>query len=140
MGKLKVKVFLAILLVIMSFSICYASDSGEILPTGITLSKSSTEICIGFNNVDTKCDCSVLTTPTILPDNATDKTVTWTSSDTSILDIKNDRIVAKQKGKIVLTAKTVNGLTASCDVEIVDHKCFTDNNYQYDENNHWQNG
>lgn len=110
----------------------------EILPTGITLSKSSTQMCIGANGVDTKLRCSVLSVPTITPENATDKTVTWTSSNNSIVGIENGYIIAKQKGSIVLTAKTVNGLTANCNVEIVDHQCSTGRKYEYDENTHWQ--
>ena len=110
----------------------------EILPTGITLSKSSTRTCIGANGVDTKLRCSVLTVPTITPENATDKTVTWTSSNNSIVGIENGYIIAKQKGSAVLTAKTINGLTANCNVEIVDHQCYTGKYYKYDENTHWQ--
>lgn len=110
----------------------------EILPTGITLSKRSATICIGTNGVDTKLRCSVLTVPTVKPENATDKNITWTSSDNSAMVIKNGYIIAKQKGSAVLTAETVNGLIANCNVEIVDHQCFTDEKYKYDENTHWQ--
>ncbi len=113
-------------------------ELSEILPTDITLSKTKTTTCIGANGVDTKLRCSVLTEPIFTPENVTDKTITWTSSDDSIVSIKNGYIIAKQKGKIVLTAETVNGLTANCDVEIVDHQCFTSDEFKYDADSHWQ--
>lgn len=57
-------------------------------------------------------------TSTILPSNATDKNVTWTSSDSKVVAIDNNGgITAKSVGRAVITATTENGnYTAYCEV------------------------
>lgn len=56
-------------------------------------------------------------TPTVYPTNASNKQITWTSSDTSIATVTSaGRVVAKEKkGSTTITAKTVDGgFTATC--------------------------
>ena len=55
----------------------------------------------------------------VIPDNTTDKTTTWTSSDPTIAEVKGSTIYAKKQGKVTVTAKTANGKTASCEISIV---------------------
>ena len=56
----------------------------------------------------------------ILPENTANKTVTWTSSDTSVVTVTiTGTIKARSCGEAVITAKTANGLTASCYVTVV---------------------
>ena len=107
-----------------------------ILPTSIKLNRSDATICVGINGVDTNMKLSTLLVPTILPNNVTDNTITWTSSDPSILYIdEKERVIATGKGTAKLIATTVNGLKASCIVKIVDHSCFT--SPRHDEEYHW---
>ena len=54
---------------------------------------------------------------TITPDNATDKTVTWTTSDSSIVTIENGKVVAVKVGTAVVTAKA-GEFTATCTVTV----------------------
>ena len=44
-------------------------------------------------------------TASVLPDNATDKTITWTSSDKSIASVESGKVKAVKKGEAKITAK-----------------------------------
>ena len=81
----------------------------EILPTGIKLNKTSVNMLYGGE---------VQLTATVSPSGATDKSVTWSTSDASIASVNNGVVKAKKAGKATITAKTVNGLTAQCSVAI----------------------
>jgi uncharacterized protein YjdB len=64
---------------------------------------------------------SVRLTPAILPQNATNKAVTWSTSDASIASIaaQGDGVVIGQHtGTATITAKTANGLTAACKITV----------------------
>lgn len=76
--------------------------------TNISLNKSSLELIIG--NSDTL-------TATISPSNATNKSVTWSSSNSNIISVDNSgKVTAKSIGSATITAKTANGKTASATV------------------------
>ncbi|MCR5203473.1 MAG: Ig domain-containing protein, partial [Lachnospiraceae bacterium] len=65
---------------------------------------------------------------TITPSNVTDKSLTWTSSNTSVATVSNNgKVTAITKGTATITVKTVNGKTASCTVNVIKDpsKAFT---------------
>ena len=66
--------------------------------------------------------CSHIIKATVLPENATNKNVTWTSSDKSVATVSGGKITAKSAGSCTVTAKTSNGKTASCTVTVVEVK------------------
>ena len=84
-------------------------------PQSINLNKTSATIYYGD---------SLTLTASITPADA-DKTVTWSSSNPAVATVNNGTVKAtgKQAGKTTITAKTVNGLTATCEVTV-----FADNN------------
>ena len=82
----------------------------EIEAESITLSTVSADMLIGE---------SLTLTATVLPENTTDKTVTWTSSESSIAGVDdNGTVTAVSAGTAVITATTVNGRTAECTVTV----------------------
>ncbi len=81
----------------------------EIPVTGITLSRTSANLVVGQ---------SVPISATVLPINAVNKEITWTSSDSSIASIEDNIITANSVGTATITATTYNGLTATCTVKV----------------------
>ena len=73
--------------------------------TGIQLDKASISLIKGESGT---------ITATISPSNTTDKTVTWSSSNSSVAIVNNGTVSAVSAGTADIIAKTSNGLTASC--------------------------
>lgn len=61
---------------------------------------------------------SFMLTATVAPENAIDKTVTWTSSDVSVATVAGGVVSAIASGTAIINATTSNGLTASCAVTV----------------------
>lgn len=80
--------------------------------SGIILNK--TEATVNFGD-------SLNLIATILPDNATDKNVTWHSSDETIAKVVNGAVTTLNMGTVTITATTTNGISAQCVVTIVGH-------------------
>ena len=76
----------------------------------ITLSNKSLVVAKGKNKT---------LTATVLPSDADDKTISWSSSDPSIASInKNGKIAGEKLGTVTITAKTSNGTKATCKVAV----------------------
>ena len=64
---------------------------------------------------------SVQLVPVILPENATNKAVTWSSSNESVAFVASQgdgTVTVQDAGTAIITAKTANGLTASCKITV----------------------
>ncbi len=80
--------------------------------TGVTLNKSALSLIEG--NSETL-------TATVTPDNATNKGITWTSSNTNVAIVSNGKVTAKTVGTTTITVTTVDGgYTASCNVTVTE--------------------
>ncbi len=84
--------------------------------TGVTLKEgedpiSSKEIYAGAN---------FTLTAEVTPDNASDKTITWTSSNNDVATVVNGVVtgVAANATPVTITASTVDGVTATCAVTV----------------------
>ena len=80
--------------------------------TGVSLNKSSLTLSEGE---------TATLTATVTPSNATDKTVTWSSSNTSVATVSSSGVVtAKSIGSATITVTTKDGnKTATCNVTVV---------------------
>ena len=95
--------------------ISYADDPDLRLPVSITLDKTSLE----FDELWQ----TYRLTATVYPSNATNKSVTWTSSNTSVATVSSTGVVlAVGTGKATITAKTINGISATCEVKASMHR------------------
>lgn len=82
----------------------------EIPVTGITVTPSTLELEVGETN-------SLVVT--VAPENASDKTYTWLSSDPSVVTVADDMVTAVGTGNATLTATTNDGnFTATCAVSV----------------------
>ena len=83
--------------------------------TGITLNKASLRLYM--NNTETMPG-SVLLTAAVYPDNATDQSVTWSSSDESKATVdETGKVTAVAKGTLTITAKA-GDQQATCEITI----------------------
>ena len=86
--------------------------------TGVTLSETSAEMTLGGE--------TLTLTATVAPANATNKTVTWTTSDESVATVANGVVTAVAPGTATITATATNGTadtsddkTAACTVTVI---------------------
>ena len=78
--------------------------------TSISLNTTSLELDVGG---------AYTLTATVKPDNASNKGVTWTSSNTNIATVDNGKVVAKSAGTAIITATTKDGnKVATCTVTV----------------------
>ena len=85
------------------------------VPTTIAV----TDIKINENVTNMKEGESKKLTTTITPDNATDKNITWKSSDESIATVSTTgEVTAKKYGTVDITATSTNGKTSTIKINI----------------------
>ena len=95
----------------------FTANYENIPVTGVTLNKDTLELFYG---------ASELLTAAVTPDNAGDKSVTWTSSDPGVATVdENGNVTATGVGTATITATTTDGdKTAACTVTVT--KSITD--------------
>ena len=85
--------------------------------TGINLNKTTSTVKVGATDT---------LTATVLPTNATNQNITWTTSDKNIATVSNGVITGIAKGTVTITATTEDGnYTASCEVEVKEEVAST---------------
>lgn len=89
---------------------CAVTVTAPISVTGVSLNKASTTIEAG--QIDTLI-------ATVTPANASNKSVTWTTSDSDVATVAGGVVTAKGAGTATITATTVDGgFTATCSVKV----------------------
>ena len=104
---------------------CYITCTSKDNPFAAQRCKVNVSVAVGGvsldqNEVTLYETATVLLTPNILPKNATNKKVIWSSSDTSVATVNSKGLVrAVKAGNCVVTCTTKNrGKTASCKVTV----------------------
>ena len=109
-----------------------AIEIGAVPVTGITLDKTSGTLAVG----DT-----VTLTATVLPSNASNKNVTWETSDSSVATVANGVVTALSAGTAVITARTTDGdYTASYTLTVESQTIDLLTTYGYADNTRLSTG
>ena len=88
-------------------------DVEEGIVTGVSLDKSFEPVKLGS---------TLSLTATVAPDDATNKNVTWSSSNESVATVNNGVVTPVAKGNATITVTTEDqGKTATCVVVVTDH-------------------
>jgi uncharacterized protein YjdB len=91
---------------------CVLTVTPIVIPvTHVTLNKTIDTLNVGN---------TLTLTATVFPENATNKNITWLSSDTAIAKVNNGIVTAVAKGTAIITVTTQDGnKTATCNVTAV---------------------
>ena len=84
--------------------------SQDVAVTGITVSPGSAQLAVGG---------TVTLTATVMPDNATDKTVTWSTSNSAVATVAGGLVTGVAAGSATITAKA-GDKTASCAITVAE--------------------
>ena len=86
------------------------SDDNTVKVTGVNLNSSNIEMNVGSKTT---------LVATITPNNATNKNITWTSSNTSVATVSNGVVMARSSGVAIISAVTKDGSKrATCRVVV----------------------
>lgn len=130
-------------------SIAVVNEKGLVTATGVGTAEITIESCDGSNK-SIKYSVQVIATPkqvqsislnkstvtidmslkldskkqqltaTVLPSDAANKTITWTSSDTSVATVNSTgEVTAIKEGTAVITAKSNNNKVATCKINVI---------------------
>ena len=99
---------LAAVTVIGAMTACGPKEDPVVAVSGITLSQSSVSIEAGS---------TVNLTATVSPSNATDKTVTWSSSNAGVASVSGGVVTGVAEGNATVTA-SAGGKSAKCEVKV----------------------
>ena len=89
---------------------------GGVDAESIALDRSSVYLEVGDN---------FTLSATVLPEDTTDKSVAWTSSDEDVVSVTEGKVTAQSAGVATITATTLNGLSATCQVTVMPSSPFT---------------
>ena len=105
----------AMLAIALCFTACSSSDEPEPLPPPSAIEVTSVTINLNGAALALLEGTNETLTATVLPANAENKTLTWSSSDNSIATVDNSgKVIAIAAGTATITVKSVNNKTATC--------------------------
>ena len=85
-------------------------EAATVAVTGVSVSPTSDSITVGE---------TLTLTATVAPDNATNKTVTWSTSEATVATVEDGVVTGVAEGDATITVTTEDGgFTATCDVTV----------------------
>ena len=84
----------------------------------ITVSQPITELSLNYSSASVDKGQKLTLSTQYLPADATEKTITWTSSDKSIASVSKGTVTARKAGRCVITATAESGIYVSCEVTV----------------------
>lgn len=106
-------------LIMLTCTACSTSNtatSPTIAVSAVILSSESLDMTVGETH-DLRY--------TILPKDATNRSVTWQSSNNRIVEVTYGSVVAKQPGKATITVYTDNGVVAKCYITVQQKSAYS---------------
>jgi hypothetical protein len=108
------KFFFSLMAVAIIFMSACSNDDEKVAVTRVTLNESAITLYLGGDDTFTLEE-------TVMPANATDKSVTWKSDDDKVATVAGGLVTAKGVGNTVITVTTEDGKkTETCTVEVID--------------------
>ncbi|MDR0301859.1 MAG: Ig-like domain-containing protein [Treponema sp.] len=96
-------------------------DGGKTAACAVTVTIGVTGVSLNKNTLTLFAGKAAALIETISPPNATDKSVTWSSSDISVATVTNGTVTAVAKGTAMITVTTTDGgETETCAVTVYD--------------------
>ena len=97
----------------ITYTACYTQQTAAIRVTEVTLDRSSFSLTAG--------GASQALTASIIPANATDRNVSWSTNNASVATVKNGVVTPQSAGTASITVTTEDGgKTASCTVTVTE--------------------
>ena len=93
------------------------ADAAKLMRTDGTEIVEVTSVALDKTELNLKIGETAILNANVTPENATDKTVRWSSSDESVAAVLNGTVTAKGFGSAVITA-SAGGFTAECTVQV----------------------
>lgn len=92
-----------------------SNQSSDVVPEKTV--KAVTEVTLDKTSLTLKAGQSATLTASVKPDDATDKSVTWSTSDPSVATVSEGTVTALKVGTATITAKA-GDKTAACSVTV----------------------
>jgi len=105
-------------------TITATTNNGKKATCVVKVSKGNTPVAVesislNKTSIELKVKRAIILTGKITPSNATDKNVTWSTSNGSVATVsKTGMIIAKKEGTAIITATTNNGKKATCKITV----------------------
>lgn len=104
-------------------SITATSSNGKSDTLNITVNKPKinvTELNLDESDITLETGNENRIIANVLPYNATDKTIKWTSSNNEVARVEDGKIKALKAGEVTITAETSSGIIKTCHVKVAE--------------------
>ncbi len=99
------------------FAACSTAPEGENKTDVVYVALNKDSLTLKINESETL-------TATVLPNNATVKSITWSSSDLSVAEVENEKVTAVGSGTATISADVHNGKSPNCEIMVEKRKPF----------------